>query len=259
MDIYETYARARQKLQPYWIAAPKKKKTVTDEAPTENSDPKPEEPIENHQPEPEEPTVPTRHHDPAPVGLPHHHRVPIETVESIQRGETLPREQWETARGLTVTEMDRPLTAVWKRDRLPLPQHVWYYHDENTHELFSHLIPGSAQKATTRNNAVRKNMALLIAPRNGSYDKTHLIPFGFHGSEASARLLIGWDSAQNRGPMNVFESEQKKRTEPFYWMVRVTKKERGAQLIYAVYDAVSLDLLAKKKFVMEDTEFKWLS
>src|SRR5699024_12125259 len=73
----------------------------------------------------------------------------------------------------------------------------------------AHLAPGSGYTFRERDVAARGLLKPLIYPRDQGkpFDRTHLLPIGYHGSENDERLLVGWDSDANRGP---FRSEERR-------------------------------------------------
>ena len=153
------------------------------------------------------------------------------------------------------------LDNVMNFKKLPSPGHVYAYHDGDRHQVIGHFVPGSGMLYKTRDNAARGRLDPLIYPTNddGSklvFDRTHLIPIGYHGSENDPRLLIGWDSKANRGPFQNFESKQKKRKKPIYWVTDVRRTPTGAHWSYRVYDAETRELLDELEHEM-NTRFVW--
>lgn len=153
------------------------------------------------------------------------------------------------------------LDNVMNFKKLPSPGHVYAYHDGDRHQVIGHFVPGSGMLYKTRDNAARGRLDPLIYPTNedGSklvFDRTHLIPIGYHGSENDPRLLIGWDSKANRGPFQNFESKQKKRKKPIYWVTDVRRTPTGARWSYRVYDVETRELLDELEHEM-NTRFVW--
>lgn len=238
MSLYSFYAKIRSWAQPYWTPDPEK---LPKPKPKQKLEAKPA----DNKPVKEKPadTQPA-----APKKI---------QIEAVGRGETLQGKAMHEARGLRVVTFPRDLTDIWNGDMLPPPQHTWYYHSPTKHMLFSHLMPGSGYQFKERNNKARGRLRPLIYPQSGkSFDRTHLIPFGYHGSEADARLLIGWDSQQNRGPMNDFEQRQKRHAFPIFWLCDVEKIQGGAKLTYMTWDARNMRLLDSAEFYM-NCPFAW--
>lgn len=158
-----------------------------------------------------------------------------------------------------VIDSSQPLTRAIKSSKKPGPNTIWCFHNKNYHQVFARLEPGSGFVFTERDNAARKELKPNVFPKqNKPFDRTHLIPIGYHGSENDKRLLIGWDSDVNRGPFNDFEQKQKRRRVAIYWLTSVTRQPYGARWDYRIYDASTGKLLDKytdeqrKDFVWKD-------
>ena len=143
-----------------------------------------------------------------------------------------------------VLNYPKPLTYAYKFNNKPKPRHVWCYHDSERHEVFGCFAPGDGYRCKERDGAARAQMKPSIYPRqNKPFDRTHLIPIGYHGSDSDPRLLIGWDSEANRGPFMEFEQKQKARNVPIYWLTCVHKTHSGAKWTYLIFDARNMRLL----------------
>lgn len=152
----------------------------------------------------------------------------------------------------------KPLDNVMEFKKKPSLGAAWFYHDENVHQIVAHLAPGSGYTFRERDDAARGRLKPLIYPRDQGkpFDRTHLLPIGYHGSENDERLLVGWDSDANRGPFMHFESKQKRRKVPIYWLTFITKTKRGARWSFMIYDAVSLQLIDELHHEMRN-KFTW--
>lgn len=242
---HSPYVRIRLWFQPYYRPRPKKQKTPKKKA-------EPQKTTEERHAEVREAN------NEAALNA---HRLAEQAKYDIK---TFPREtiydvrEWKNIKGIYVNEVFEPLDELHTKDELPYPSHSWYYHDAGLHQLMTHVIPGTAFLYTERSDAHRKKLRPLIYPKDGSvpFDRTHLIPFGYHGVEDDPRLLIGWDSSQNRKEMNNFEQKQKKRKTPFYWLVSVNRTLTGAELTYKVFDAKTMKELDQLHLSMEG-EFHW--
>ena len=133
---------------------------------------------------------------------------------------------------------------------------IWFYGDSKRFQVFGHFAPGAGFRYQERDDAKRKQLDALVYPTNVTCDRTHLIPIGFHGSENSNKLLIGWDSAQNQGPMQEFEKRAKgfNRKKPIYWKTDVRRVPGGATWRYVIYDAS--DQKNPKEVMHLDLEYK---
>ncbi len=145
-----------------------------------------------------------------------------------------------------VMNYPHPLDKVMGFKNLPAPGEVWSYHDRTRHQVVAHFVPGSGSVYRGRSGAARKKLKPLVYPKiDKPYDRTHLIPVGYHGSESDQRLLIGWDSRNNQGPLNDFERRQRGRKEAIIWMTTVKKTGQGARWEYRIYRASDRELLDK--------------
>ena len=183
-----------------------------------------------------------------------------EEIPAVAPGITLPPKMWSSINSFYIHDLDEPLGEVWSDDALPAPQQAWFHHDRSVHELFSHLIPGAAKMYSGRRLSSRNRLHPVIKPTykdQTPYDRTHLLPFGYHGVESDPRLLIGWDRQMNQGPMRLFEERQKKRRKPIYWLARITRTPFGAIWYYGVWDAATMELLDEATWEMKDTVFDW--
>lgn len=108
---------------------------------------------------------------------------------------------------------------------------AYYYHDDYCHQLAVRFEPESAFRYYERNDEKRAKMKVLFRPdmqKSGRpYDKTHVIPVGYHGSEDDPRLLVGFDSQINRGGLLEFEKKISKfnRYYTVLWFVNIQKQD----------------------------------
>lgn len=179
-------------------------------------------------------------------------------IKTFPAGKIYNPAKWQEVKGIYVNTVDFAPNRVQELTELPYPGHSWYYHNSTTHQLLTHVIPGRGFLYTNRSDTHRKNLKPLIYPKDHPkpFDRTHLIPFGYHGVEDDPRLLIGWDSEQNRGAMNTYEKKQKKRKRPFYWLVEVNRTTTGATLTYRTYDCKTLEELDNLELSMTGA-FYW--
>lgn len=160
---------------------------------------------------------------------------------------TPPRTEQEAKRSyqprlLAVRDYPKPLANVITFDKKPSPNTAWCYHDRNVHQVVAHVLPRAGYLCRERSNKERKMLRPKLYPRqNKPFDRTHLIPIGYHGSENDSRLLVGWDSDANRNEFNEFEQIQKKRPYPLYWCAFITRMPYGAKWEYIIYNAETLE------------------
>ena len=135
-------------------------------------------------------------------------------------------------------------------DIQPAYDNIWCFHSRDLHQVYGHFKPKAGFRFKTRSNKKRRQLKPLIFPiQNKPFDRTHLIPIGYHNSENDKRLLIGWDSKDNRGPFNKFEQKQKKRSIPIYWFTEVKKSPAGAVWTYKIFseDGTEIDSYSKER------------
>lgn len=116
---------------------------------------------------------------------------------------------------------------------------IFCYHDAKVMQVFAHFERGQGFDHQKRDDAARKQLEPLIYPKGVQYDRTHLIPIGYHGSENDKRLLVGWDSSQNRNEMADFEKRAKalNKKVPIWWLTSISRIPGGLRWQYRIYDA----------------------
>ena len=145
---------------------------------------------------------------------------------------------------------------------IPRKRHVFAYHDEKSHIVIAHLVKGSAFHYKDRSNAARAALKPKLYPLRTKYDRTHLIPFGYHGSENDPQLLVGWDSSQNQGEMNAYEKRIKALSgrKDLIWACEITKGAKtGATLAYYIYDPLTGKQAAPPLIMRMQAPFMWQS
>ncbi len=203
MKLYQIYAKIRLWIQPYWkpkyvIVDQKKDKSKHKQKDEVNKDKISKKPKEKHW---------------------------TEYLSASQNYDTY-------CKVVTYPEPIKP----FKMKSQPNYDNIWCYHDREMHQVYGHFKKGAGYRYKKRNDKKRKQLKPLIFPmQNKAFDRTHLIPIGYHNSENDKRLLVGWDSKQNRGPFNDFEQKQKKRRVPIYWYTEITKTKVGAIWKYEIY------------------------
>lgn len=142
----------------------------------------------------------------------------------------------------------------------PSPNKIWYFHNLQKHQIFAYLPKGSGYLYDKgRSDSERRKLKPLIYPlENGRFDRTHILPIGYHGSEKDPRLVIGWDSDQNRNELNKFEQRNKARNEDIYWFTSIERMPFGAKWTYKVYSVNTLELLDSLSVSMH-CKFKWFT
>lgn len=170
-----------------------------------------------------------------------------------------------TKAGLRIKDIkQRPDVAHLERNkRLPDPREVLAYHDKSHHVVMAHLVQNSGFVYTSdmRDSVIRATLKPLIRPKTGMYDRTHLIPFGYHGSENDSRLVIGWSPRANQGKLNEYEREIKRlnKTRAVLWVcsVELSPTRKSATWLYKMVDPNSLKLLRPPMRSKMNGPFVW--
>lgn len=171
-------------------------------------------------------------------------------------------------KGLYLVELKkRPETTsgTLAADLVPAPRQAYVFHDNQRHVVIAHLVRGTAWDYTVRDTAARAKLKPKFIPigLGKPYDRTHLVPFGFHGSENDPFLVVPWDPAQNQGPMNKYEQDTKKLTnrKDVIWCAQVDlgPHSKGAVLSYYIYDPVSRREIRQHFTSHMKCSFKWYS
>lgn len=159
---------------------------------------------------------------------------------------------------MAVLNYPKSLDNAIKLKTKPKKNRIWVYHDKDRHQLFAHLDVRSGFKCKTRNDELRRNMIPWIKPKvKKKYDRTHVLPIGYHGSDGDPRLIIGWDSEHNQNELKNFEFRNKKRDEPIYWFTDIRKDKYGATWSYKIYSVKTKKLIDSLTLRMDKTQFMW--
>lgn len=130
---------------------------------------------------------------------------------------------------LKIRTVDRPLTNIFKVKQFPNKGEIWYYHDSTYHQIIAHVGSGGRSKFKERSSEERALLKPLLYPKeNKAFDRTHMIPFGYVGTENDPRIVIGWSSIHNQNELNDFEIRQSNRQEDIYWYTGIIKTKYGA-------------------------------
>lgn len=147
---------------------------------------------------------------------------------------------------LHMIKVKKPLDKVYLLKYKPKKDELWYFHDKTRHQVFARFEPESGMRYKDRNSGKRRKLTALIYPKNvGEFDRTHVVPFGYHGSENDPRLVIGWDSNQNRVALNKFEQQIKAINQPIYWFTDIRRTSYGAVWRYAIFSVENGQLIDK--------------
>ena len=171
-------------------------------------------------------------------------------LDAVKRGEL----------GVQIITLNNALDSDIAFQRLDKSKsHIaYYYHSQDKHQIAVRFEAGSGFRFYKRNDLKRKSFKPLIYPMYQTYDKTHLIPVGFHGSENDSRLLVGWSSKLNRGSIKRHEDKviHINKDHTVYWYVDIERKgKKGAFWTSTVWfeDGTVAD---KRKFY-DKSQFHW--
>ena len=144
------------------------------------------------------------------------------------------------------------LERLWNSGKAPSVGKYWFYHDAAHHEIGAYLPKDTAFAFT--------ELKPLVYPRmNVAYDRTHLIPFGYHGIENNSALVIGWSSSHNRNELRNFEIEmnKKNKTKDLVWFTYVTRKPEYGVWTYKVFDAKSREIVGELTLKLKCGDWVW--
>ena len=152
------------------------------------------------------------------------------------------------------------LERLWNSGKAPSVGKYWFYHDAAHHEVGAYLPKDTAFAFTERSDEERSELKPLVYPRmNVAYDRTHLIPFGYHGIENNSALVIGWSSSHNRNELRNFEIEmnKKNKTKDLVWFTCVTRKPEHGVWTYKVFDAKSREIVGELTLKLKCGDWVW--
>jgi len=137
---------------------------------------------------------------------------------------------------------------------------AYFYHDENYHQIAVKFKKGSRKKHyQERDDIARKQLKPLLYPKsNQPFDRTHIIPIAYHGSENDNRLLVGFNSKLNRQDLRDFEIKvshfNDKQT--ILWFVSIDKQPDTSAIWYAIVWDEKGKILIEDEFHDKDP-FTW--
>lgn len=150
--------------------------------------------------------------------------------------------------------------AVLKLNEEPFDNGL-YFHNHSFHQLATKYNRGACMRYQARNATKRKKLRknMLIYPKNVEvYDATHLQPIVFHGTDDNPKLLVGWDSNQNRVDMRLFEAEVIKinTKQPIIWYVSIELLNDFSCDWHSIVYSIDGEMLLEKSF-HDPSNFKW--
>ncbi|EKR9302822.1 hypothetical protein P9705_001263 [Enterococcus faecalis] len=169
--------------------------------------------------------------------------------KNIKKSKLTAKERLESGLlGVEVITINSTMSAKEARDRLLTSSYdrAYYAHSINNHQLAVKFKSNSAKRYQYRSDKHRKMLNPIIYPDVKVFDKTHIIPIGYHGSESDSRLLVGFSSQINRKDLRIFESKVAKinKQKEVLWFVNIEKQEDcSAEWRSIVWDAEGTVLL----------------
>jgi len=161
---------------------------------------------------------------------------------------------------IKVLKAKKPLDAMWAAGKAPSVGAYWCYHDLTKHQVCAFLPKGTAFSYKGRDDERRSKLKPLLYPRQDkAYDRTHLVPFGYHGSENHQALVVGWDSNQNRNELREFEMNMNRRNQKsdLYLMTLLERKKGYATWEYLVFDGATKKCVDKLSLKLECDDWAW--
>lgn len=138
--------------------------------------------------------------------------------------------------GLDMVDMQKPLTIKDAYDMISRSKAriAYYYHDSDYHQIAVRFEPRSIKdKYKPRDGAERRKLKPLLFPiQDVPFDRTHVIPVGYHGSESDKRLLVGFNSEINQNELQEFEFRVANinKSKTILWFVSIEKQFDGSAL-----------------------------
>lgn len=170
------------------------------------------------------------------------------------------QEQKDDLTSIKILKSKQKLETVWATGHRPKHGQYWFYHDATRHEICAFLPKGTAFLHKGRDDERRAELKPMLYPKaDKAYDRTHLIPYGYHGSENNPALVVGWDSDQNRKDLREFEIKVNNinKSKAIYWFTLLERRPTHATWEYRIFDAESGKLLDKLDLKLECKDWSW--
>ena len=166
---------------------------------------------------------------------------------------------------LVIKRMDRPLEKAFFATTKPKQGEIWHYHSSEKHQVFSYFEPEDRKRFghDLRDDKARKKLKAKIYPKDEQFDRTHLFPFGYIGTENNPILVIGWRSQHNRVDLMEFENRMSEKNYAIYWLTSIEKTKYGAKWNAVVRRADTNELVDHLELTMgtntKPVNFYWES
>lgn len=162
--------------------------------------------------------------------------------------------------GIEIIGYNQPLTDVCRTLQQSGSHVAHYYHDSEHHQLAVKFNPDSSRLFYIRDDVKRKKLKPLLFPltNNEPFDRTHIIPVGYHGSENDERLVVGFSSRINREDLYDFEIyvAEVNKNKTILWFVDIEKQRDGSAIWHATVWDEQGDIIAHDDF-HDEHEFVW--
>lgn len=159
---------------------------------------------------------------------------------------------------MNVVSVPKPLDNPLSFKTKPKINTIWTYHDESRHQAFAHLLPASRSMNKVRDNERRSQLKPWLRPRSKKeHHRTHMIPFGYHGSENDPRLVVLWSKEHNSNQLYHFENKISALKKAVYWHCDIRRTKNGAAWRYVIYDAKTEEKIDQLIVKMDHTPFQW--
>lgn len=188
---------------------------------------------------------------------------PIESApEGKKRNKLSAKEHLERGLlGVEVITINGEMGSEEAKERLLTAEadRAYYVHTGKRHQLAVKFLPRSSKRYQYRSNKHRRELKPVIYPNVKVFDRTHIVPIGYHGSESDNRLLVGFDSTINRKHLNNFEAQVAKinNRKTILWFVDIEKKPDESAVWKAYVWDESGNLLKSGKW-HDKSKFLWL-
>lgn len=189
----------------------------------------------------------------------------ISPLEALMQSNATPTQ--EKTLGVEVMDISEPLTNDKAKAMLQTSESnlAYHYHDGRYHQIAVRFKPKSLKdEYRARDDVARKNLKPRLFPNPDKmsaeyFDRTHVIPIGYHGSEDDNRLLVGFNSDINRKDLRDFEIMvgNFNKTQTIMWFVSIEKQDNESAKWYATVWNKNGKVLVKDTFHDKD-EFVWL-
>lgn len=164
---------------------------------------------------------------------------------------------------LIIKRINRSLEKAFFAKQGPKQGEIWYYHSPDKHQVYAYFKAGDRKKfgQELRNDELRRQLKAKIYPKNEQFDRTHLFPFGYIGTENNPVLVIGWRAQHNRNDIADFENRISDKDYDVHWLTSIEKTPYGAKWVNVVRRADNNELVDSLELTMgtntKPVEFYW--